>query len=148
MEEQIVMVEKILFAALLGGIIGWERELKNKPAGLRTHILIAAAACALMELGVGVLTRVEGNNVTPDPIRIVQAIIIGIGFVAGGVSSAGKDEDNNLTTAATVLFVATIGITVGISQFVVAIALTVLNLIINTVLLRIEAKINKKNSDG
>lgn len=121
----------------LGGVMGLERELAQKPAGLRTHILVAGASSLLVVLGnvmitnYSAITAFEGAIQT-DPIRIIEAIITGISFLgAGTIIFRDKDETvEGLTTAASILFVAAIGISVALERYLMAAILTVLAIVI------------------
>jgi putative Mg2+ transporter-C (MgtC) family protein len=125
---------------LLGGIIGVEREIARKPAGIRTTMLGAGASTLMILLGNILISSYESNifrgAIRTDPLRIVEAIIVGISFIGAGtiIQRKQKDRVENLTTAASILFTAAIGIAVALDQFYVAAGLTVMVLIINFVL--------------
>lgn len=123
-------------AMLLGAIIGFEREMAHKPAGLRTHMLVAGAAALLLALSDAIVEHFNtdlGNTlVRSDPIRILEAVIAGISFLGAGTIIRHQSENGGvegLTTAASMLFVAGIGICAGLSQWVLAIGATILGLI-------------------
>lgn len=122
----------VAFAAFLGSLVGIDRELADKPAGLRTHMLVAASAALLVSLANVIVPNLDLNPdlVRLDPIRMIEAIVAGISFLGAGTIIRQKSGIEGLTTAASLLFVAALGITVALSQFVLAIGLTVLNLII------------------
>lgn len=142
---QLMLFGKVVLAAILGGIIGYERELKDKPAGLRTHMLVSAASCAIMLVGTHVLIGLhDSEQIMADPIRIIQAIILGIGFIGGGVVKTEGGEIKNLTTAASVLFVAIVGLSVALDQYIVAVLLTALSLFINSTLIWLEKRIHEE----
>jgi putative Mg2+ transporter-C (MgtC) family protein len=119
-------------AALLGGIVGIDRELADKPAGLRTHMLVAASAALLVSLANVIVPNLDINPdlVQMDPIRMIEAIVAGITFLGAGTIIRQKSGIEGLTTAAALLYVAALGVTVALSQFALAIGLTVLNLVI------------------
>jgi putative Mg2+ transporter-C (MgtC) family protein len=125
----------VAVAMLLGAIIGLEREFKDKPAGLRTHMLVAGAAALLVSLG-DVLTshfqlELGGQVVQADPIRIMEAVITGISFLGAGtiIRSRADGQVEGLTTAASLLIAAAVGSCVALSQTVLALGITVLVLI-------------------
>lgn len=122
----------VALAALLGGLIGLDRELANKPAGFRTHMLVAASAALLISLANVILPNLDLNPdvVRLDPIRTIEAIVAGITFLGAGTIIRHKSDIEGLTTAASLLYVAALGIAVALSQFVLAIGLTILNLLI------------------
>ncbi|MDZ7681320.1 MAG: MgtC/SapB family protein [Fodinibius sp.] len=127
---------KVVFAMFLGGLMGLERELANKPAGLRTHMLVAGASSLLVVLGDIMITQYGSSSlaqvIQTDPIRIMEAIITGISFLgAGTIIFRNRDETvEGLTTAASILFAAAIGIAVALQQYVLASILTVIAIVI------------------
>lgn len=144
--SQLSIIGEVIIAILLGGLIGYERELKHKPAGLRTHMLIAGAACVLVALGrqvvVGYADLEQNDLINADPIRIIQAIIIGVSFVGSGLIIKKEEEGQveNLTTAASLLFAAAIGISVGVGLFIIAVGLAIIGLIVNFLLKIVEQR--------
>jgi putative Mg2+ transporter-C (MgtC) family protein len=144
---------KVLGAILLGGLIGLERELAAKPAGLRTHMLVAGAA-SLMVLWGDVMIRMYSTEspdsaliraIQADPIRIMEAIITGISFLGAGtiIFKNQKESVEGLTTAASILFAAAIGIGVALNQYLLSIILTFVVIIILFSLSYIEKFIKK-----
>lgn len=132
---QLEIIGEVALAMLLGGVIGFERELADKPAGFRTQMLIAGAAALLVGLGDALMVRflVEGKTtVTADPIRIVEAIVTGISFLGAGTifRRSAEEQVQGLTTAASILLCAAIGISVALRQFVLAVGVTLLALIV------------------
>ena len=134
---QLDILFEILLALVFGGLIGLERETQEKPAGLRTHMLAAASATLFIALGNYVVNEFDYPGfVRTDPIRIIQAIIIGISFLGSGtiIQRDGGDYVQGLTTAASLLAAAGIGISVALRQFVLAAGTTIIILIVNRVL--------------
>ena len=109
---------KLLIAILAGGGIGLERELRNKPAGLRTNILICLGSALLMDLSIGV---VSGGG---DPGRIAAQVVTGIGFLGAGTILHTRGTITGLTSAATIWVVAAIGLTAGAGFLFEALAAT------------------------
>jgi len=102
---------KLSLAVFLGGIIGFERELAAKPAGLRTNILICVGAALLMDISTRV-GLVDGHRIG-DPGRIAAQVVTGVGFIGAGTIMQGQGMVTGLTSAATIWVVAAIGLTVG-----------------------------------
>ena len=129
---QLGVLIHILLAMFLGGLIGLEREMADKPAGLRTHMLVAGASALLIGITDNIVEGmgVSGDLVRSDPVRIVEAIVTGITFLGAGTIIRHKQEVEGLTTAASLLFVVTISICVALSQYVLAIGATLLTLLI------------------
>src|SRR5439155_20282888 len=120
-------------AAALAAALGWEREQAGKPAGLRTHMLVGLAAALYTALGtLAIAGAPAAPGIRGDPGRIIQAIALGIGFLGGGVISAGRSDGraHHLTTAASIWCTAAIGIACGLGHYALALGATVLQLII------------------
>jgi putative Mg2+ transporter-C (MgtC) family protein len=146
---QLEIVGEVGLAMLLGGAIGFEREVADKPAGFRTQMLVAGSAALLVGLADAMLLRfiIEGKtNVTADPIRIVEAIVTGISFLGAGTifRKTASEQVQGLTTAASILLCAAVGISVALRQFALAVGVTLLALIVLKGLTGVEAWMTKK----
>jgi putative Mg2+ transporter-C (MgtC) family protein len=135
MTSQLRILAEVGGAMLLGGLIGLEREIADKPAGLRTHMLVAATAALLVGLSdalVASFNAAAGMNLDSDPIRIAQAIVMGIGFLgAGTIVQRGRAERiEGLTTGASLLLAASVGICVAVGQLILAAGATTLALLV------------------
>jgi putative Mg2+ transporter-C (MgtC) family protein len=142
------IIGKFIIALTLGFLIGLEREYSGKPAGMRTHSLIAASSAALVILGISV-TQVFTQNfgtslVSSDPTRIIHAIIVGISFLGAGAILKNDDSIENLTTAAGILASAAVGISVGLSLFYLAALLTVVIIVVSKGFMYVESWLNKR----
>lgn len=119
---QLLLVLQVAVAMLFGGIIGIERELADKPAGLRTHMLTAGAAALLVGLSRTLVLQFGGLDapVDADPVRIVQAIVIGVSIISAGTIFRDKNVNHveGLTTAASLLIAASLGIAAALGQYV------------------------------
>jgi putative Mg2+ transporter-C (MgtC) family protein len=125
---EIDIILKIVLAAVLGGIIGLERELAQKEAGLRTNILIAVGSALITILSFKIASL---SNVA-DPARLTAQIVTGIGFLGAGAIIQSRFAVHGLTTAATIWTVAAIGIAVGSGHYLISFLVTLLVLIILT----------------
>ncbi len=137
------MLMRLLFAALLGGLIGWERERRNKQAGLKTHLLVAVGSTLIM------LTSIYGfdsalinhPNARFDPARLAAQVVSGIGFLgAGAILRRSNHIISGLTTAATLWVAAAIGLSVGSGFYWPAIITTAIVLVSTLVLNKLESK--------
>ncbi len=130
------MVLRVVLAVLLGGLIGFEREITHRPAGLRTHMLVSlgAAMFAIVSIGFG-----------EDPARIAAGIVTGIGFLGAGSIIAFRGHVQGITTAATLWVVASIGLGVGVGEYVLSVIGAVLVFLILQVK-RVEEKIVPKRA--
>lgn len=135
-DGQLAILGTVCVAMVLGGIIGLDRELEKKPAGLRTHMFVAGASAMLVGLSDVLLDRftIQDYNefLRTDPIRIVEAIITGISFLgAGTIFRAGDGEGiEGLTTAASILICCAIGISAALEQWLLAVGVTIFSILI------------------
>jgi putative Mg2+ transporter-C (MgtC) family protein len=148
---EIQMLGKIVIAALLGGLVGLEREFAERPAGLRTHMLVCATATFFVLLANLLLAGFEQREIlTADPVRVVEAIVVGISFLGAGTilkyREQGERVVEGLTTSASILSVAAIGIAVALNAYILAVGVALLNLLINWGLMALvtRAKIGTK----
>lgn len=134
---QLGLLGRLLLATLLGGVIGLERELSGKPAGLRTNILICVGAALLMEISI-LTAGLAGPGPPGDPARIAAQVVSGIGFIGAGTILVARGQVVGLTTAATLWVVAAIGLAVGARAYVEAVGTTGLVFVTLVALRRIE----------
>lgn len=121
---------------MLGSLVGLERDLANKPAGMRTNTLTAGAAAFLVLLGDVVLDSFDPQSlISADPIRIIQAIVVGVSFLGAGTIFKNKDGDGDpiegLTTGASLLSVAAMGIGIALQLYWLSLGVALANVIIN-----------------
>jgi putative Mg2+ transporter-C (MgtC) family protein len=119
------LMGRLVVAAILGGIVGMEREWSGKPAGFRTNLLICVGAALLTDLSIAVAQAADPFAMA-DPGRIAAQIVSGIGFLGAGTIIQSRAGVVGLTTAATLWVVAAIGMAVGAGAFVEAVGATVL----------------------
>lgn len=134
-------VARLLAAMLLGGIIGLERQSRGRSAGLRTNILVclgsAAVIVAFQKLYFDADPGVQ-SAIRMDPARAAAGVITGIGFLGAGTIVKSQDFVRGLTTAASIWVVSAVGITVGLGEYTIAVALTLLVLLTLYALHRIQ----------
>ena len=146
---QLKVIGEIALAMVLCGAVGVEREAADKPAGLRTHMLVGGAAAMFVALGDALLTRFNMGSaytaIQSDPIRITQAIITGVSFLGAGtiLRRAKKEQVEGLTTAASILLCSGIGIAVALQQYVLAVGTTILAVLILRVVYSLECRISE-----
>ncbi len=150
-DEQAIRIGKIALAMALGGVIGFEREVAQKPAGFRTQMLVAGASALLVLLGDFFLQHFSAitkqDLIQADPFRIIEAIITGISFIAAGTIIRYSKEYQvvGLTTAATILMSGTVGMTVALGRYFLAVAVSALSLLVVFGLSFLEHKVNNKS---
>ncbi len=131
---------QLVIAALLGMILGIERTLAGKVAGMRTYALVSLGACLLVIISEIVVGRYADFSVF-DPLRLAAAIVMGIGFIAGGAVFMREDKVSGLTTAAGIWLATAIGIAVGFGLFSIAIFTSLLTLFIFRVMWYLEDRV-------
>jgi len=132
------LIQRLLLAALLGAVLGIERELKQKPAGLRTNILIALGSALFAILSIELAAGVG------DRTRIVAQVITGVGFLGAGAIMRTDSGVQGLTTAATVWVNAAVGVAAGGGQYHLALAATGVTVAVLFVLAPIENAIARR----
>ena len=132
------LLPKIIAATICGLIIGWEREVKNKVAGIRTHIIVCVGACIFTSTGF-----ILGMSHTVDPSRIIGQIVTGIGFLGAGVIFKHEDKVVGVTSAAFIWFISAIGVLIGMGYLISSTIFTIGLLMMLLLLQRVENKIKK-----
>ncbi|MEW5894395.1 MAG: MgtC/SapB family protein [Candidatus Omnitrophota bacterium] len=117
------IMTKIILIILLSGIIGLERELRHKGAGLRTHILVGVSSTLVVLTSFYLSDIYKNSNL--DPSRLLHGVITGIGFLCAGTILRAGNQISGLTTAASLWTVACIGMAVGSGQYLTSIIFTV-----------------------
>lgn len=133
---QLIILGRTALAMVLGGLIGIEREVAHKPAGFRTHMIVAGASALLMGMPELLVTYYRQAGVaavvSTDPLRIMQGLIMGVCVLAGGAILRDKSSHTvkGLTTVVSMLLSGAIGIATGAGQFVLAGGTTLLGLLV------------------
>ncbi|MGP1413911.1 MAG: MgtC/SapB family protein [Bacillales bacterium] len=134
----------LLLSIILGGSLGFQREINGHAAGLRTHILISLSSCLLMIISQYGTNGYLGNR---DPMRLAAAAVTGIGFLGAGTIVQNGISVKGLTTAATIWIAMAIGIACGSGWMIVAIITTVFALIVLASLIKIEQFASKRSTN-
>jgi putative Mg2+ transporter-C (MgtC) family protein len=119
LEQQLEFSLRLMLSITLSGVIGMDRERRDKSAGLRTHILVGVGACLITILSIAAF---PGG----DPTRVASSIVTGVGFLGAGVIWRGKNRVHDLTTAASIWVTAAIGMAVGVGAWLLAVIITLL----------------------
>ncbi len=147
--NELYILLHVVIAAVLSGIIGFEREKSHKPAGIKTNMMVGGAVALLVLLGEIIVVKYSNAGlhdfIQTDPTRVIQAIIVGVSFIGAGtvLQSQREQEIRYLTTAATFLFSTGIGIAVALQQYILAVGITIFTIIINISIGLINKKIRK-----
>ena len=128
---------RLLVASAIGGLVGIERDVKGKPSGMRTNILMCVGSCLVMILSIEVA---HDAGPPADPGRIAAQVVTGVGFIGAGMILRSRVSVTGLTSAATIWFVAGIGLVVGYGDFLLAGAAAVLVILTLTGLGRVEKR--------
>ena len=136
------LILKIVLTVVLCSLIGWERELRHKGAGLRTHILVGVGSALIVLTSFHVFDIYSGVT-SVDPTRMLAGIVTGVGFLCAGTIIRGSNQVSGLTTAATLWISSSLGMAVGAGQYAAAIIFTIVVFIILISVRSIEKKIKK-----
>ncbi|MFH0955088.1 MAG: MgtC/SapB family protein [Candidatus Micrarchaeota archaeon] len=132
---------RLIVAAILGGLIGFEREAHERPAGLRTHMLVCIGAALFT------IASFDFTTGNADPTRIASNIVVGIGFIAAGAIFKAESKVTGLTTAADLWVVGAIGMFAGLGYYTHAVIAGVLGWLVLVIGRRLKAKVPKTNND-
>ncbi len=143
-EQATRVMVRLVLAALLGGLLGIERESHGKAAGVRTHMLVSMGAALF------VLVSQQSGMLEADMSRVVQGIVAGVGFLGAGAILKLDDEEKvkGLTTAAGIWLTAAIGVAAGMGREATAVLSTLLALAVFALMPRLAALIDKSGRDG
>jgi putative Mg2+ transporter-C (MgtC) family protein len=138
---------RLVLAVIVGAAVGFDRELRSKPAGLRTHILIslAAALFTLITIELRIEFASDGSRTTADPIRIIEAVTAGVAFLAAGAIIQSRGSVRGLTTGANMWLAGALGVACGAGYYTFAALGAVFALIILIVVGWMEARWVDKN---
>jgi putative Mg2+ transporter-C (MgtC) family protein len=149
-----VIAARLLFAALLGAAIGFQREWRARPAGLRTHILIcvAAATFGILTIEIAHSAAFGGRETAVDPLRAVEAVTAGVAFLAAGSILFSRGKVQGLTTGAGMWLAGAVGLSCGFGLWQIAALGTALILVVMELLHTFEVRLgiaaDKRAGDG
>lgn len=140
---------RLAIAGLFGAVIGFDRELKNKPAGLRTHTLVALAAALFTLITFELYADLNAKDpmTSADPIRIIEAVTSGVAFLAAGAIIRSGGNVQGLTTGANMWLAGAVGVACGAGFYLLAFLGALFSVIIVTLLRRLEGRLGKNESD-
>jgi len=134
------LVSRLVLAAGLGSVVGWERERLQWAAGLRTHMLVSVGSCLMIIVSAYGFSSVLGPRVVLDPSRVAAQVVSGIGFLGAGSIILRNEAIKGLTTAASVWAVAGVGLATGAGLYTAAVTATVIILVILAALKPVEER--------
>ena len=145
-----VAAGRLTLAVVLCGAIGFEREGRGKPAGLRTHILVGIAACLFTIVGQELASLNYGSEATirVDPLRLIEAVTSGVAFRAAGIIFTGGGRVKNITTGASMWLAGAVGLACGAGQGLLAATAAALVVLIIAVIGAVERRVGPKGQDG
>ena len=140
----------LLVSTALGTLLGWERQLGRKPAGLRTHVLVCLGSTLFVLVTRHAVTDLSGVgvHVQLDPTRVIHGVITGVGFLGAGSILRTEGYVHGLTTAASVWMVAAIGVAVGVHAYTLAVMGAVLGLIVLEAFRWLERYLSPEDDEG
>lgn len=139
---------RIVIAAVLGGVLGFEREWRDRPAGLRTHILVAVACAAFALISIEMVEQpvFDNDNLRADPLRLVEAITAGVAFLAAGFIIFRGGEVHGVTTGAGMWLAAAVGLATGLGMYPIAILACLVGVVVLVLLRRLETRLELKDT--
>ncbi len=136
------VIGRLILAVIIGGLIGFEREVKGRSAGLRTHILVSLGSCLIMLTSLYVFD-IYKYSATLDPARIAAGVVTGIGFLGAGAIIRSGEAVKGLTTAASLWLVAGIGLGIGCGFYTASLITAILAIFVLFFLKQLEKTIAK-----
>ncbi len=137
---EVEILIRLALAAVLGMIVGFERERQNQPAGLRTHAILAIGSCLAMTISINLAIQFVPDVPNGDPARLAAQVVSGIGFLGAGAILRYGTNVKGLTTATSLWTIAIVGLAVGAGHYFSAIGTTVALLIVLIILNVLEKK--------
>ena len=141
----ILAIIAILLTVLLTGFVGYEREKRGRSAGLRTHLLVGVGSAVIMIISIYGFPSNGALGMTRDVARLAAGVLTGVGFLGAGAIIHDHGSIKGLTTAGTIWLVMAIGLACGSFNFILAILVTVVVMIVLTAFRRIESKVGKNS---
>jgi putative Mg2+ transporter-C (MgtC) family protein len=145
---ELYVLFQAVVALTLGGLVGWEREAAGKWAGLRTHMMVCLAAMLFVKIGYFLMSDARmdpeaHSSLQTDPLRIIEAIVTGVAFLGAGTIFRDLDAHRarGLTTAASLLTIAPIGIAVALDRYILAVGVTLIALFVLNIMRRFEGRL-------
>ena len=150
MDFELNILLRVSIAIVLSGILGWEREAAGKSAGVRTHMLVGLGSALFVILGELFVQRFDRGDPQEqmrfDPIRVIEAVVTGVSFLGAGTIfvSRGKESVKGLTTAASILVTAAVGMIVGLEYYLLAACVTAMIFFVLHALVWLKEKLLKR----
>ena len=143
-----VIFARFIGAILLGAIIGFEREAKKRPAGLKTHIMVALAAAvfAVVALESIHIRGFDDTNVQVDPLRVIEAVTAGVAFLAAGTIVLSRGEVHGITTGTSLWLAGAVGVSLGFGQWIIGFGAVIAGLAILFVFGKVETVLGMNES--
>ncbi|MBU4529847.1 MAG: MgtC/SapB family protein [Hoeflea sp.] len=141
-----VIAVRLLLATCIGGVLGLEREIAERPAGLRTHMMIALAAAvfAVITIEITAMQAFSDEQIRTDPLRLVEAITAGVAFLAAGTILLRRGEVQGLTTGAGMWLAGAAGLSAGLGLWLVALMSCLLGAIVLALARGLETRMDLK----
>jgi putative Mg2+ transporter-C (MgtC) family protein len=152
-QEELRVLAQAVVAIVLGGALGWERQLAGKYAGLRTHILVCLASMLFVRLGEMLIVDASEyshpDQVRSDPAHLIAALATGISFIGAGTifRDPSNEKARGLTTAASLLATAAIGVAVALDRYIIAVGIVLLCLFVLHTLRRLDARLEPHKNE-
>jgi len=147
--DQLEVPLRLLVAIVVGGCLGWERERRSRPAGLRTHMMVALGSASFALVAMEMFRALaDERGFSGDPLRLVQGIVGGIGFLCAGTIIRDRTSVKGVTTAASLWVSGAVGIACGVGAYLIAISTALLSLVVLSAVGWIERRFLASPSDS
>jgi putative Mg2+ transporter-C (MgtC) family protein len=148
-ENWLDLVMRLVAATVLTAVIGLEREIRDMTAGLRTHMLVGLGSTAFTLFAYGMIDDMSNGppNVQLDPLRIVEAVVGGLGFLGAGAIIRSQGNVYGMTTAASIWLAGAIGVGCGMGQMFIVVVTTAITMLCLVPLRIMEKKLKIRNPD-
>jgi putative Mg2+ transporter-C (MgtC) family protein len=128
--NELSMAVRLMTSVGLGGLLGWDREYKNRPAGLRTHILVCLASTTFTIITLEISKWASAQDTPADPLRAVEAVTAGVAFLAAGTIIQSRGKVSGLTTGAGLWLVGAVGVACGAGMFALAFIVATMSFVV------------------
>ncbi len=144
MSVQLLFVWKLVIAAVLGALLGLERSLAGKHAGMRTYALVSLGSCLFIVVETIAAYQLIPNFSGVNPLQIASSVVLGVGFIGSGLAVFRGDQPAELTTATGIWVVAGVGMACGFGLYTLAFGATIIGILIFSTLLKLENGLRRR----
>ena len=141
------LIMRLGLAVLIGMVLGYDREIKGRAAGIRTHAIVALSSAVTTISAMMLFEELQGKGEHPDPLRVIQGLAQAIGFICAGLIFVRGGTVKNMTTAANLWMSSALGISVGLGHYLIVAIAVVMTVLLLTLVGMIERYLPGKSPD-